>query len=65
MKTISVNEMRAIEGGKTYTIKCSGCGKTWKSSFKSVAYAAYCLHRLTGNKKTNPCFHKTPYYYWI
>ncbi|MCD8002016.1 MAG: hypothetical protein LUE95_05465 [Oscillospiraceae bacterium] len=46
MKAITVNEMRAVEGGKTYTFKCSKCGTTLKNLSLGQYVTAKFLHAV-------------------
>ena len=63
MKAITTNEMRTVDGGVSCV--CTGCYRSW-SGPKWWAYAQYCNHRFVRKVygKKNPCYFKTPYYYY-
>ncbi len=46
MKAITVNEMRTVEGGKTYTFKCSKCSTTLKNLSFGQYWTAKLLHAV-------------------
>jgi len=65
MKSVNINELRAVEG--SISIVCNGCGQSWAKKRKLDAYAMYCMHRFERkmwNGKKNPCFFKTPSYWY-
>lgn len=47
MKTMNLDEMRAVSGGYTmWYSRCGKCKKVMSGSTKAGAYAQFCLHRL-------------------
>ncbi|MCD7903232.1 MAG: hypothetical protein LUF77_05615 [Oscillospiraceae bacterium] len=46
MKAITVNEMRAVEGGKTYTFNCSKCHTTLNNLNLGQYVTAKILHAV-------------------